>query len=122
MPGTASTHIYTAANLDTLAQAVELCRSKAAARVQLYNWLVFNILAGNADNHLKNISFLVDSAGINIAPAYALAVTTARALRAALYVRRGAEVRTHSRFYFRHGAAVRTQPSTASQNRHLSLT
>lgn len=71
----ARTFKYTAANLETLAQAIELCRSKAAARVQLYNWVVFNILAGNADNHLKNISFLVDSAGINIAPAYDLLCT-----------------------------------------------
>jgi serine/threonine-protein kinase HipA len=73
----ARTFKYTAANLDTLAQAVESCRFKAAARVQLYNWLVFNILAGNADNHLKNISFLVDSTGINIAPAYDLLCTAA---------------------------------------------
>ena len=71
----ARTFKYTAANLDTLAQAIELCRSKAAARVQIYNWLVFNILAGNADNHLKNLSFLVDSAGINLAPAYDLLCT-----------------------------------------------
>jgi serine/threonine-protein kinase HipA len=66
---------YTAANLDTLAQAIDLCRSKAAARVQIYNWLVFNILAGNADNHLKNISFLIDPEGINLAPAYDLLCT-----------------------------------------------
>jgi serine/threonine-protein kinase HipA len=71
----ARTFKYTAANLDSLAQTIELCRFKAAARVQLYNWLIFNILAGNADNHLKNISFLVDSAGINLAPAYDLLCT-----------------------------------------------
>jgi serine/threonine-protein kinase HipA len=71
----ARTFKYTAASLDTLAHAIELCRFKAGARVQLYNWLVFNLLAGNADNHLKNISFLVDSAGINLAPAYDLLCT-----------------------------------------------
>ena len=72
----ARTFKYTAANLATLEQAVTLCRSRAAARLQLYNWVVFNVLAGNADNHLKNISFLVDSSGIHIAPAYDLLCTT----------------------------------------------
>jgi len=66
---------YTGANLDSLARAIELCRSKAAARLQLYQWLVFNVLIGNGDNHLKNISFLVDPAGINVAPAYDLLST-----------------------------------------------
>ena len=67
---------YTAATLATLQQAATLCRSKAAARLQLYRWLVFNVLVGNADNHLKNISFLVDFSGIQIAPAYDLLCTT----------------------------------------------
>ena len=66
---------YTAANLDSLAVAVEQCRSKAAARVRLYRWLVFNLLVGNGDNHLKNISFLVDGAGIELAPPYDLLCT-----------------------------------------------
>ena len=66
---------YTAAHLDTLAQAIKLCRAKTAARLQLYRWLVFSILSGNGDNHLKNISFLVDASGINVAPAYDLLCT-----------------------------------------------
>jgi serine/threonine-protein kinase HipA len=37
--------------------------------------LVFNVLIGNRDNHLKNISFLADPAGINLAPAYDLLST-----------------------------------------------
>jgi serine/threonine-protein kinase HipA len=43
----------TAATLPTLTQAACLCRSRAAARLQLYDWVVFNVLVGNADNHLK---------------------------------------------------------------------
>ena len=66
---------YSAAHLETLAQAIACCRSKAAARMQLYRWLVFNILVGNGDNHLKNISFRVGAAGINVAPAYDLLST-----------------------------------------------
>ena len=73
----ARTFKYTAAHLDTLKQAIEYCRSKAAARMQLFRWLVFNILVGNGDSHLKNISFLVDESGINIAPAYDLLSTAA---------------------------------------------
>ena len=73
---------YTAAHLDALAQAVALCREKALARQQLYRWLAFNIIAGNADNHLKNISFLVDASGIHLAPAYDLLSTAVYDTRA----------------------------------------
>jgi serine/threonine-protein kinase HipA len=66
---------YTGAKLDSITRAIEFCRSKAAARLQLYQWLVFNVLIGNGDNHLKNLSFLVDPAGINLAPAYDLLST-----------------------------------------------
>ncbi|MDB5920613.1 MAG: protein HipA [Massilia sp.] len=66
---------YSAAHLGTLAEALQFCRSKAAARLQLYRWLAFNVLVGNGDNHLKNISFLVDHAGINLAPAYDMLCT-----------------------------------------------
>jgi serine/threonine-protein kinase HipA len=66
---------YTAARQDALADAVGHCRAKAAARLQIYRWLVFNVLVGNGDNHLKNISFLVDASGIKVAPAYDLLCT-----------------------------------------------
>ncbi len=68
---------YTAANLESLSAAVSKCRSRAAARLQVYRWLVFNLLVGNGDNHLKNISFLVDARGIEIAPPYDLLCTAA---------------------------------------------
>lgn len=68
---------YTAANLESLGNAVSKCRSRAAARLQVYRWLVFNLLVGNGDNHLKNISFLVDASGIEIAPPYDLLCTAA---------------------------------------------
>lgn len=78
----APTFKYTAAHLDTLAQAVALCRERALARQRLYGWLTFNILVGNADNHLKNISFLVDTSGIHLAPAYDLLCTAVYETRA----------------------------------------
>ena len=73
---------YTAADLAALREAAGLCRSRAAARLQLYRWLVFNLLVGNADNHLKNVSFLVNAGGINLAPAYDLLGTAAYDTRA----------------------------------------
>lgn len=40
---------------------------------QLYRRLVFNVLAMNRDDHVKNISFLMDKKGVwNLAPAYDL--------------------------------------------------
>jgi serine/threonine-protein kinase HipA len=66
---------YQQANINTLGEAVQQCRAKTAARVQLYRWLLFNVIIGNGDNHLKNISFRVSSAGIEIAPFYDLLCT-----------------------------------------------
>jgi len=73
----ARTFKYTAAQVTTLAKAAELCREKSAARLQLFDWLLFNVFIGNGDNHLKNISFIIDPNGIHIAPAYDLLCATA---------------------------------------------
>lgn len=66
---------YTGADLPALNEAVALCRAPAAARMHLFRWLLFNVLIGNGDNHLKNISFLVSEEGISVAPAYDLLST-----------------------------------------------
>lgn len=66
---------YTNATADTLAQAIALSRQKAADRLHAFNWLVFNFLIGNGDNHLKNLSFHVAHDGIRLAPAYDLLCT-----------------------------------------------
>ena len=73
---------YTAATLVSLAAIADACRSRAAARLALYRWLVFNLLVGNADNHLKNISAVVSRDGIDLAPAYDLVSTAVYATRA----------------------------------------
>ncbi len=65
-----------AATLSTLAQCIAACRNKASVRVRLYRWLMFNILIGNNDNHLKNISFIVSAQGIDLAPPYDLLSTS----------------------------------------------
>jgi serine/threonine-protein kinase HipA len=66
---------YTGANLTALNEAIALCRAPAAARMHLFRWVLFNVLIGNGDNHLKNISFLVSEEGIGVAPAYDLLST-----------------------------------------------
>ena len=73
---------YTAATLDTLAAIVAQCRARAATRLRLFRWLLFNTLVGNGDNHLKNLSFHVTPTGINLAPAYDLLSTAAYTTRA----------------------------------------
>ncbi len=66
---------YSNANLDTLARVIDKCRLKAAARMAIFRWVLFNTLVGNSDSHLKNISFLVSHEGVQIAPFYDLLCT-----------------------------------------------
>ena len=73
---------YTAARVETLAEAVKHCRAKAVARLHLYRWVVFNVLVGNGDNHLKNLSFIVKPDGVGVAPAYDLLSTAVYSTRA----------------------------------------
>lgn len=73
---------YQAATLPTLAQIVEYCRNRVSTKLELYRWLVFNLIVANGDNHLKNLSFLVSVEGIEFAPAYDLLSTGAYHTRA----------------------------------------
>ena len=63
------------ASLTMLAACIDQCRNRASARLQLYRWLMFNVLIGNDDNHLKNISFLVSEQGIEVSPPYDMLCT-----------------------------------------------
>lgn len=78
---------YTQGSMESLARIAEACRNKAQARVRIYNWLVFNVLTGNNDAHLKNLSFLVDADGIQLAPHYDLLCTAC--YEAPLFDKRG---------------------------------
>lgn len=66
---------YRMANLAALQQILEQVRSRAQTRQRLYRWLVFNLLIGNHDAHLKNLSFLQAPAGSELAPHYDLLST-----------------------------------------------
>jgi serine/threonine-protein kinase HipA len=63
---------YSQGNMETMAALANACRSPAVARSRLFAWLVFNVLVGNSDAHLKNLSFLVSHEGVQLAPFYDL--------------------------------------------------
>ncbi|MGC9236767.1 MAG: HipA domain-containing protein [Thiomonas sp.] len=63
---------YSQGSMESLAALAKACRSPALARTRLFSWLVFNILIGNSDAHLKNLSFLVSHDGVQLAPFYDL--------------------------------------------------
>lgn len=63
---------YSQGSMESLAALANACRSPAVARARLFGWLVFNVLVGNSDAHLKNLSFLVSHEGVQLAPFYDL--------------------------------------------------
>lgn len=63
---------YSQGSVENLAALANACRSPAVARSRLFGWLVFNVLVGNSDAHLKNLSFLVSHEGVQLAPFYDL--------------------------------------------------
>lgn len=73
---------HTGATLDALNKIVERTTNKLATRTGLFRWLVFNILVGNDDCHLKNISFHVREDGVWLAPHYDLLCTASYCTRA----------------------------------------
>lgn len=63
---------YSQGSIERLSELAVACRSAAVARARLFGWLMFNVLVGNTDAHLKNLSFLVSHEGIQLAPFYDL--------------------------------------------------
>lgn len=63
---------YSQGSMESLAALANACRSPAVVRARLFGWLVFNVLVGNSDAHLKNLSFLVSYEGVQLAPFYDL--------------------------------------------------
>jgi len=63
---------YREGAVERLRELAGKCTPAAVARINLFRWLVFNMLVGNSDAHLKNISFLVDATGLRLAPFYDL--------------------------------------------------
>lgn len=62
-----------------LAPAYDLCYSytPASEQSELYRRMVFNVMGGNVDDHIKNFSFLMERNGTwHITPAYDMTFTT----------------------------------------------
>lgn len=68
---------YTRSGVAALRDVVEKCRAKAAARIALFRWTLFNALIGNGDAHLKNLSLYAGRNGYSLAPHYDLVGTAA---------------------------------------------
>lgn len=66
---------YQQATAETLQRILGLVRNVAQTRIQLFEWLVFNVLVGNNDAHLKNLSFFVRPDAYYLAPHYDLLCT-----------------------------------------------
>ena len=63
--------------LDALTRIVGLCRAKAPARLAIFRWVMFNLLIGNNDAHLKNLSVFAGRDGYSLTPHYDLVSTFA---------------------------------------------
>jgi hypothetical protein len=66
---------YRNATAEVLRDAIEKTGTRAVARLDVFRWAVFNVLIGNADSHLKNLSFFVSPRGYRLAPFYDLVST-----------------------------------------------
>ena len=66
---------YSAGSIEHIAELANRCRPAALARLHLFQWLIFNVLVGNEDAHLKNLSFLMSAKGVHLSPFYDLLCT-----------------------------------------------
>jgi len=66
---------YQQATVQTFVDIVEQCTNRARTRQDIAAWMLFNLLTGNGDAHLKNVSFHIDGKGVMLAPFYDLVST-----------------------------------------------
>lgn len=66
---------YSAGSMERIAGLASQCRPAALARFHLFQWLIFNVLVGNEDAHLKNLSFLMSAKSVHLSPFYDLLCT-----------------------------------------------
>lgn len=67
---------YREATSVALNALIDLCVHKADTRARLYRWWLFNLITGNSDAHLKNLSFFGNPDGWELAPHYDLICTS----------------------------------------------
>lgn len=66
---------YSAGSVDRLGEISQRCTMRLVATQSLYRWLLFNVLVGNTDAHLKNLSFMVAADELQLSPFYDLLST-----------------------------------------------
>ncbi|PAJ71824.1 hypothetical protein CJF42_24615 [Pseudoalteromonas sp. NBT06-2] len=66
---------YPMSKVETYQKLIDTTRLKAKTIQRLYEWVLFNILIGNGDAHLKNISFYQEGSGTVLSPFYDLLCT-----------------------------------------------
>ncbi|MGJ8619786.1 MAG: HipA domain-containing protein [Methylophilaceae bacterium] len=66
---------YTMADVNAFNTVINTTRSKTLTRLNIYKWVVFNVLIGNGDSHLKNLSLFSNKSGYELAPFYDLIST-----------------------------------------------
>lgn len=66
---------YSASTVETYQKILNNVRPKAATAIKLYQWVIYNLLVGNGDAHLKNISFYYENGSAQITPFYDLLST-----------------------------------------------
>jgi serine/threonine-protein kinase HipA len=66
---------HSGASVQALRAVVLACGDELTLPVRLFRWLVFNLLVANDDCHLKNLSFVVTPARVDLAPHYDLLAT-----------------------------------------------
>ncbi len=67
---------YRQATAQTLESIAQACRMQAQTRQRLFQGHIYNLLVGNGDAHLKNLSFFAGRDGFALAPFYDLLSTT----------------------------------------------
>lgn len=66
---------HAGATVQALREAIERTGDTLTLPQRVFRWLVFNLLVGNDDCHLKNLSFMVQAGSITLAPHYDLLAT-----------------------------------------------
>lgn len=65
------------ATLKNIYKFCEKTKVPAKEQLRILKWVFFNLIIGNCDHHIKNISFFIDDSGISLAPFYDLVCVTA---------------------------------------------
>ncbi|WXL25860.1 HipA domain-containing protein [Ectopseudomonas mendocina] len=82
LDGLAATFKYSAGSVEKISALADQCRPTVVARLRLFQWLIFNVLVGNEDAHLKNLSFLLSGKDVSLSPFYDLLCTAVYGTRA----------------------------------------